>query len=138
MRKFMPFIVPSSHQPTLATLGIQWLVLVVIMFGMIVSSIGMTSSHGVAVIAASHESMRPSAENAHGREHADEGIEFKMADESSAGGHPHHSMDHSHDTAHHLPLVWGAMSSQLPRWEVVVRLWIELGQAYRLDRPPMG
>lgn len=116
----------------------QWLVLVVITFGMIVSSIGMTSSHGVAVIAASHESVRPSSENYHGHVHADPGIEFLVADESSSGEHPHHGMDHSHDTAHHLPLAWGDIPLLRPSWEVMVRPWIEMGQVYRLDRPPMG
>ncbi|MBG6077150.1 hypothetical protein [Polaromonas sp. CG_9.11] len=47
-------------------------------------------------------------------------------------------MDHSHDTAHHLPLAWGVIASQLPSWDVMVRPWIEMGRAFRLDRPPMG
>jgi hypothetical protein len=127
-----------SAQPPLATLSMQWLVLIVITLGMIASSIGLTSSHGVAVIAATNESVQPSSEDSHGHGHADQGIEFTVVDERSSGEHPHHGADHSHDTAHHLPLAWGAAMTQLPRWEVMVRPWIEMGQAYRLDRPPMG
>lgn len=124
--------------PTLATLGMQWLVLIVIALGMIVSSIGITSSHGLAVMAASHESELPSDENPHGHVHADQGIEFAQADERSGGAHPHHGMDHSHDTPHHLLFAWGAPLPQLRSWELMVRPWIEMGQAYRLYRPPMG
>jgi hypothetical protein len=134
----MPRIAHSTNQPTLASLGLQWLVLVVITFGMIVSSIGMTSSHGIAVMAASHESVQPSAEDSHGHVHADSGIELLMTDESSSGEHPHHGMDHSHDTAHHPPRTLGAVVSPLPSWEPMVRPRIELGLAFRLDRPPMG
>jgi len=116
----------------------QWLVLIVIGLGTIASSIGLTSSHGLAVIAASHESEPPSSENSHGHAHADQGVELAVTHESASGEHPNHGMDHSHDTAHHLPLAWGAASSPLPSWEVMMRPRIEIGQAYRLDRPPMG
>lgn len=128
----------SSERPTLATLGMQWLVLIVIVLGTIVSSIGLTSSHCLAVIAASHESVLPSSENSHGHVHADQGIQFVVADDSSSAGHPHHGMDHSHDIAHHLFLAWSAASPQPFSWEKAVRPWTDLGQTYRLDRPPMG
>jgi hypothetical protein len=134
----MPHIAHSPHQPTLASLGVQWLVLVVIALGVIVSSIGITSSHGVAALAASHESVQPSSDHSHGHVHTDPGIELPAADESSSGEHPHHGMDHSHDTAHPLLLAWAVISSQRPGWEVMVRPRIDMGQAYPLDRPPMG
>ncbi len=134
----MTLLANSYARPTLATLGMQWLVLIVIALGMIVSSIGTASSHGLAVIAASHESELPSAENPHGHVLEDQGTEFAQAEERSGGEHPHHGMDHSHDTPHHLLFAWGALPPQLRSWEVMVRPWIEMGQAYRLDRPPMG
>lgn len=116
----------------------RWLVLMVITFGTIVSSIGLTSSHGLAVIVDSHQSALSDAEELHGHEHADSGVEDSETDRHAGGEHPHHAMDHSHDIAHHLPLGWGTASPQLASWEIMVRPWIELGQAYRLDRPPMG
>lgn len=137
-QNFMTFSTHFHNQPALATLGVKWLVLVLITFGMIVSSIGMTSSHSIATVAASHESVQPSSVDPHGHVHADQGIEFLVADESSNGAHPHHSMDHSHETGHHLPLAWGVIASQLPSWEVMLRPVIETGRAFRLDRPPMG
>jgi len=126
-----------SPRPALAALGMQWLVLMVITFGTIVSSIGLTSSHGLAVMAASHQSVLASPEEPLGHVHADQGIEFP-ADERSSGEHPHHGMDHSHDIAHHLTLARGAESPQLHSWEVVAPPWIDMWQAYRLDRPPTG
>jgi|AntAceMinimDraft_12_1070368.scaffolds.fasta_scaffold05797_7 hypothetical protein len=134
----MPHNSHSTNQQTLASLVMQWLVLVVIAFGMNVSSIGMTSSHGVAALTAPHESAQAFSDNYHGHVHTDPGIEFLVADESSSGEHPHHGIDHSHDTAHPLLLAWAAISSQRPGWEVMVRPRIDMGQAFRLDRPPMG
>lgn len=116
----------------------QWLVLIVITLGTMVSSIGLTSSHGLAVTEESHKSVVHFSEIAHGHEHGDQEIEFSVADEISSDGHPHHAMDHSHDTPYHLPLAWSALSPQLPSWEVAARPWMDMGQAYRLDRPPMG
>ena len=134
----MALLPHSSARPTLAKLGMQWLVLIVIMLGAIVSSIGLTSSHGLAATEVTHKSVVLFSDMAHGHEHGDQGVESSVADEISSDGHPHHAMDHSHDTAHHLPQAWGAVLPQLPSWEVVVRPWIDMGQADRLDRPPMG
>jgi hypothetical protein len=127
-----------STRPTLAVLGVRWLVLMVITFGTVVSSIGLTSSHGLAAIVESHQSALTAPEELHGHEHAEQGVGASESDERASGEHPHHAMDHSHDIAHHLPLVWSTSSPQLPSWEVMVRPWIEMGRAYRLDRPPMG
>jgi hypothetical protein len=130
-----------AHYPTLPTrptLGMRWLVLLVIAIGMIVSSIGFASSHGIAAIASADESVQNFAANSHAHVHSDQANEISEAVESSNGEHAHHGMDHSHDTAHHPPETWGAVSSQLPSWELMVWPWIEMGQAYRLDRPPMG
>lgn len=127
-----------STLPTLAALGMRWLVLIVITFGTVVSTIGLTSSHGLAALVESHQSALNTPETLRGHEHAEQGVEASGFDERASAGHPHHAMDHSHDIAHHLPLAWGAASPQLPAWEVMVRPWIEMGQAYRLDRPPMG
>ena len=131
-------IARPSHRPTLASLALQWLVLLALVGGILVSSIGATRSHGVAALAAAHGSAQPSAAHAHGHAHADPVDEFSWVDERASGEHPHHGMDHSHDTAHHHPLAWSAVSSQPARWQAVVRPWIDTGQAYRLDRPPMG
>ena len=124
--------------PILTALGMRWLVLVVITIGIIASSIGITTSHGVAIMAALHESEPPSFESLHGHDHAQQGGELAAAHEIPIDEHPHHGMDHSHDTAHCVTFAWSAASPEFPGWEVMVPPSIEMGQTYRLDRPPMG
>ena len=128
----------SSLRPAMAALGMRWLVLVVIMFGTIISSIGSTSSHGLAAISATLHAAPSSPDEQHGHVHEDQGGELALVDQSAGADHFHHGADHSHDKAHALPVAWGSTSPQLPGWRVVVRPWIEMIQASRLERPPMG
>ncbi|WP_374407289.1 hypothetical protein [Hydrogenophaga sp.] len=136
---------PRSLPPDRAALGLRWLVLVVIMFGTVFSSIGGTSSHGLAAIAASIHvaplSSDGSHEHAHGHAHEDEqGGDDGLAivNLSAAADHSHHGPDHSHDKAHALPVAWISSAPPLPDWVGRVRPWIEMVQASRLERPPMG
>jgi hypothetical protein len=95
----------------------RWLVLVVIMFGTILSSMGGTSSHGLAAMATT----------------------FHDASSATADAdHAHHGADHSHDNAHALPVALSSAAPQLPGWRVRVRPWIQMVEASRLERPPMG
>lgn len=124
-----------------------WLVLVVILFGTILSSIGGTSSHGLAAFQAALHVTPASLDTSHehGHEHAhedededeDEGI--GRVTQSAGADHPHHhGADHSHDKAHALPIAWLSAAPLLPVWFGHVRPWIEMIQAFRLERPPMG
>ena len=127
-------------RPHWAALGMGWLVLVVIMFGTIISSIGGTSSHGLAAFpAALHvtpTSSDTSLDHAHEHTHEDGGI--GGVTQSAGSNHHHHGADHSHDKAHALPVAWSSAAPQLPGWFGHVRLWIEMLRASRLERPPMG
>lgn len=127
-------------RPNGAALGLRWLVLVVILFGTIISSIGGTSSHCLAAIAAALHvtpaSLDTSHEHMHEHAHEDGGI--GLLTQSAAADHPHHGADHSHDKAHALPAIWRSAAPQLPGWFGLVRPWIEMVQASRLERPPMG
>lgn len=134
----MTLRIPSSLRPTRAALGMRWLVLIVIMFGTVISSIGLTNSHGLAAIVAEHHLAPSSSDEPHGHVHEDPGGELTLVDLGADAGHPHHSIDHSHDKAHALPVAWGSATPQLPSWRVRVRPWIEMVQASRLERPPMG
>ena len=131
----MTLYASSSLRPTAAAPGMRWLVLVVFLFGMITSSIGGMKSHGLAAISAT---LPTAAGEPHGHMHADHGGEPAMVDQSTAVDHPHHGADHSHDKAHALPAVWSSVTPQLPGWWGRVRQWIEMIQASRLERPPMG
>lgn len=134
----MSLHVPSSLRPTRAALGMRWLVLIVIMVGTIISSIGLTSSHGLAAISAAHQSAPQSSDDPHGHSHSDVVDETAVAGSGVGADHPHHAVDHSHDKAHALPVSWRAASPQMPSWCVLVRPWIEMVHASRLERPPMA
>jgi hypothetical protein len=134
----MTFRAAFSLRPNRAALGMRWLILVVILFGTIFSSMGGTSSHGLAAIAVSLHAAPSSANESHGHEHEDHGGELAMVDKSASADHPHHEMDHSHDKAHALSVAWGSAVPQPPNWRLSVRPWIEMVEAFRLERPPMG
>ena len=127
-----------SLRPTGAALGVRWLVLVVILFGTILSSMGGTSSHGLAAIAVALHTAPASPNEPHGHEHEDLGGELAMVGNSASADHPHHEMDHSHDKAHALSVAWRMATPQPSRWLLSVRPWIEMVEAFRLERPPMG
>ena len=128
----------SCMRPTGAALGVRWLVVVVIMVGTMISSTGGTRSHGLAAIAAALHATTSSADEQHGHVHEDRGGELAMVDKSAGTDHPHHGTDHSHDNAHALPVAWSSAAPQLPGWFGLVWPWIEMVQASRLERPPMG
>jgi hypothetical protein len=127
-----------SLRPNRAALGVRWLVLVTIMFGALISSIGSTSSHGLAAIAAVLHVAPSFSDESHGHSHEDLGGELAMVDASASADHHHHGADHSHDKAHALPLAWRSAAPQPPSWWLLVKPWIEMVQASRLERPPMG
>lgn len=134
----MTLLVTCSLRPDGAALGVRWLVLVVILFGAIISSMGSTGSHGLAVIAAALHAAPPSSAESHGHVHEDRGGELVMVNQSAGADHLHHGADHSHDKAHVLPVAWSSAAPQLPRWWGLVPPRIEMVQVSRLDRPPMS
>ncbi|MDP2016185.1 MAG: hypothetical protein Q8K41_06080 [Hydrogenophaga sp.] len=120
----------------------RWLVLVVIMFGTMISSVGGMNSHGIALIS---EALHASSTNPdtqrdlkHGHVHEDGFDGLATVSHGTIGDHPHHGVDHSHDKAHALPTTWSMATPQLPAWYGHVRQLIEMIQASRLERPPMG
>ena len=135
---FMTLRASFSLRPSWAALGVRWLVLVVILFWTILSSMGGTSSHGLAAIAATSHTAPSSLDEPHGHAHEDQGGELAMVDKSAGSDHPHHEMDHSHDKAHALSVAWRTATPQPSSWRLSVRPWIEMVEASRLERPPMG
>lgn len=131
-----------SKCPGRATLGMRWLVLLVILMGTFISSVGGTYSHGIAALAAvSHvypASSDTEHDHAHGHAHEDGDSEWGMGSHGAGADHPHHGADHSHDKAHALPFTWHVAAPQLPVWIGQARLRIDMAEASRLERPPMG
>lgn len=116
----------------------RWLVLAVIMFGTILSSIGSMNSHGLAAIGSAIHADVSASDETHGHVHGDQGGEIADSDQSAGTDHPHHQADHSHDNSHALPITWSSTATLLRSWQLKVRPWVEMVQASRLERPPMG
>lgn len=108
--------------------GLQWLVLLALVLGTVLTAMGNVKSHGLAELAAVHEDAHSHEDDAH--DHHPSGI-------NTAADHAHHGADHSHDKAHALPHAWACMAAQPPDWVNAPRLWVELVEAFRLERPPM-
>ena len=127
-------------RPHGAAAGVRWLVLLVIMFGTFLSSVGGTNSHGLAALATARHialfSTDDLHQHVHDPVHEDEGT--GAANQSAGADHPHHGTDHSHDKAHVLPARWNSAVPPLAGWFGLVRPWVESVQASRLERPPMG
>ena len=61
-----------------------------------------------------------------------------FSDQSAGPNHPHHQADHSHDNPNTLPIMWSSTAMLHRSWQLQVLPWIEMVQASRLERPPMG
>ncbi|MBN9459744.1 MAG: hypothetical protein J0H00_00805 [Burkholderiales bacterium] len=112
--------------------SLRWMALVTLAFGLLFSTIGATSSHGSAVLAAMDHGIGSSLDQKHGHSHGDDGDTGADTDSD----HPHHSNDHSHDSPHAL-----AESSRAWRPEPSIRLASTDTRARqvfasRLERPP--
>lgn len=121
-----------------SALGVRWLIMVVMLFGTIISAVGGTNSHGLASMATVLHVTRLSSDESHGHLHVNTGGESAMVSQSADTDHPHHGVDHSHDKAHALPVAWSSAAPQLLGWRGLIRRWIEMVQASRLERPPIG
>lgn len=108
---------------------LRWLVLVALIWGTLVSSVGLATSHGLAGLAVAEHSV--ASDDAHGHAH-DEDV--PIAD--PAGGHPHHAADHSHDKAHAVPEQLAVAPAASTERIAVVQAWVPGLDADRLDRPP--
>lgn len=129
-------------RPDRAVLGMRWLVLLVILMGTFISSVGGMNSHGIAAIAAAAhaapDAPDTSHDHAHGHAHEDGDSDWATGSHGASADHPHHGADHSHDKAHALPITWMVAVPLLPVWIGQVRLWLEMDEVSRLERPPMG
>lgn len=134
----MILTISSSMRPSWAALGMRWLVLAALMFGTILSAIGSMNSHGLAAIGTALHAGSSASDGMHGHVHGDRGGEIVVSNQSAGSDHPHHQADHSHDNSHALPIAWSTTATLLRSWQLQVWPWIEMVQASRLERPPMG
>lgn len=131
-----------SLHPDWAALRVRWLVLLVMMLGTVISPVGSLTSHGIAGMThglhAAATTSDLSHELAHGHAHDDVDSASATVSLDATVDHPHHGADHSHDKAHVPPTAWRSVPPQLPGRVGHIRPWIEMVQASRLERPPMG
>lgn len=118
----------NLHLPDSKTC-LRWLVLMALIWGTLVSSVGLTTSHGLTGLAVTDHGV--ASGDAHGHAH-DEDVQ--VAD--PAGGHPHHDADHFHDKAHALPEQLAVAPAASPERIAVAQAWVPGLEAGRLDRPP--
>lgn len=124
----MPIRPLNLHLPDRNTC-LRWLVLMALIWGTLVSSVGLITSHGLAGLAVADHGV--ASDDAHGHAH-DEDV--PVAD--PAGAHPHHAADHSHDKAHALPEQLAVAHAASPERIAVAQAWVPGREAGRLDRPP--
>ncbi len=127
---------PRSLRPLGVTAGVQWLILVLFLFGANISSIGAISSHGLAAIGPAFHVTSFSSGESYDHVHEDE--DNAAVSQSAGADHAHHGGDHSHDKAHAVSAAWSTAAAQAPGWLGRVRPWSEMIQPSRLERPPKG
>ncbi len=115
-------------RPAALTRGLRWLVLLALVVGTVLAAMGQVKSHGLAELVAAQQDAHSHEDDAH--DHHPSGI-------NTAADHAHHGADHSHDKAHALPHAWNCATVQPPSWTSTPRHWVELVEAFRLERPPM-
>lgn len=109
-----------------------WVVLVLVL-GALVSSLGQVRSHGLAAMAVAQHTDHGD----HGHVHETDELEGEVL--SGDTGHVHHNhADHSHDKAHALPsaLPWAALA--VPVWRPLTHPLRAGRTVPRLERPPMA
>lgn len=79
-------------------LSVCVLILLGMLFGTMVSSMGGVTSHSLAEFAAGQHKIEGILVDAHGHSHDDDGAKPAFSD--AGADHPHHSADHTHDKSH--------------------------------------
>lgn len=117
-----------SH-PGWVSRGVRAWVLLVILVGTLLSSVGSLHSHSLAALKAVQHA--ETVHDDHGHSHDDDVLE-----RYSGPLHSHLGADHSHDKAHALPVVPGISASEPPFWGATSLDWLDRLIAHRLERPP--
>ncbi len=117
-------------------LSVCVLILLGMLFGAMVSSMGGVTSHGLAEFAATQHNVDDISLDVHGHTHDEDGAKPAFSD--AGADHPHHSADHTHDKSHVPSSAMTVAISMAPSRPVTARQWVELVEAFRLERPPMA
>lgn len=105
-------------------------VLVSILIGNLLSSVGALDTHALATLDAVQHALLKH-DDAHGHSHGDDLLALY-----EGTSHSHLGADHSHDKAHALPTMLVAAVAAVPYWKPRSAIWTERLTAHRLERPP--
>ncbi|MDI3512471.1 MAG: hypothetical protein PWQ61_3238 [Betaproteobacteria bacterium] len=101
----------------------------VLLFGALVTPLGLVNSHGLAAVSALDHGDAWSGDDDHGHSHEED-------DQKYPSSHAHHGGDHSHEHAHALPVGLPSLSGPAGIWQsrpIDSVTWPSLDG---LDRPP--
>lgn len=132
----------SRFRPRAMAAGRIW-VLAVMLTGMLISSIGLVNSHGLAALATSQHADSAATDHGHAHDdgHESGGDPSVVGDGErldAPGAHAHHNADHSHDNAQALPAGIAVATPARPDWRSVDPESWTGPVACRLERPPMA
>jgi hypothetical protein len=121
---------PLLPRPRWLRCGMRLGVLLVILVGTLLSSLGGLHSHGLKTLdVIQHAEATEGDSHGHSHEEAD----LALFDGRS---HTHLGADHSHDKAHALPLMPAVAPVMKPPGKPLVLAWMDRLAIHRLDRPP--
>jgi hypothetical protein len=118
------------------TLGVCALILLGMLVGAFISSMGGVMSHGLAEFAAGQHKIEGISVDANGHSHDDDGAKPAFSD--AGADQPHHSADHTHDKSHVPSSAMTVAISIADSRPTTARQWVERVEAFRLERPPMA
>jgi hypothetical protein len=133
IRRPSPMTPPvHAHAPRPRWLGrgVRAWVLLVILVGTLLSSLGVLQTHALATLDALQHAQAVH-DDTHGHSHDDDAPALY-----EAGSHTHLGSDHSHDKAHALPAMPEMGVAAAPPWKPRSHAWIDRLMTHRLERPP--
>jgi len=119
-----------ASRPRWLSRGVRMGVLLVILVGTLLSSLGALRTHALAMLDAVQHT-QAAHDGTHGHSHDDEPL---AAYEGAS--HTHLGSDHSHDKAHDLPAMRVVAVPTIPAWKPRSHNWIDRLVTHRLERPP--
>lgn len=106
-------------------------VLLVILLGTLLSSLGTLQSHGLQTLDMLQHVESVASDDSHGHSHEDESLAL-----FDGLPHTHLGADHSHDKAHALPVMPAVVPAMAELRKPAQLAWVDRLTSHRLERPP--
>jgi hypothetical protein len=118
-------------RPRWLSRGMRLGVLLVILVGTLLSSLGNMQSHGMQTLDVLQHVESAALDDSHGHSHEDESLVV-----FDGVSHTHLGADHSHDKAHALPAMPDVMPAMETLRKPTMLAWMDRMTSHRLERPP--